>query len=324
METGTKLTRSTTDKYVWGVAGGLGRAFGIDPTIFRVAFAVSMLFGGIGIVAYLALGAFVPTDDGEPAWIEGRSKATTIVVIGILGICAISALKPPGFIFGPGIFVVAAVTVGAVALYRGFGGTRGEDPARVAARVMLVLIALVAALGTATGVGFIAAIGGGPAEAVIGIVAGLGLITAGLLGGPRWLILPAMVLVLPLAVVSAANIDLTGGVGHRSYHELKPSYRLGMGQMVVDLRDVQLPPDSSVKVSLGIGEIRVRPPADACVTTSGKINLGEADLPERWDSGGDIKIDQDAKPAPGHKLLVVDADVGVGHLQIDRQAAACA
>src|SRR3954453_13800525 len=156
----TKLTRSTTDKYVWGVAGGLGRAFGIDPTIFRVALAVSMLFGGIGIVAYLALGAFLPTEDGEPALIENRSRVTTIVVIGVLGICAISALKPPSFIFGPGIFVVAGVTIAAVALYRGFGGTRGEDPARVAARVTLVLIAMVAVLGTATGVGFIAAIGG--------------------------------------------------------------------------------------------------------------------------------------------------------------------
>jgi phage shock protein PspC (stress-responsive transcriptional regulator) len=320
----TKLTRSTTDKYVWGVSGGLGRAFGIDPTLFRVAFGVSVLFGGIGIVAYIALAAFLPKDDGEPAWIEGRSKATTIIVVAVLGICAISALKPPDFIFGPGIFVVAGITVAGVLLYRSFGGTRGEDPARVAARVTLVLIAMVAALGAATGVGFIAAIGGGPAEAVIGIVAGLGLISAGLLGGPRWLILPAMVLVLPLAVVSAANIDLTGGVGHREYRELKPTYRLGMGQMVVDLRDVTLPANTAVKLSLGIGEVRLRPPAGTCVTTSGKIGLGEADLPKPFDSGGDIKLDQRAKPAPGHPLLTVDADVGVGHLQIDRQVSACA
>jgi phage shock protein PspC (stress-responsive transcriptional regulator) len=324
METGTKLTRSTTDKYVWGVAGGLGRSFGIDPTIVRVAFGVSVLFGGIGIVAYLALAAFLATDDGRPAWIEQRSKAQTIIVIAVLGICAIAALKPPSFIFGPGILVVAGLTVAGVALYRTFGPARGEDPARVVARVTLVLIAMVALLGTATGIGFIAAIGGGTAEAVIGVVAGLGLITAGLLGGPRWLILPVMVLVLPLAVVSAANIDLTGGVGHRTYRALQPEYRLGMGQMVVDLRDVKLADDTGLKLSLGIGEVRLRPPADACVTTSGKIGLGEAYLPRRWDSGGDITLDQRAKPAAGHPLLVVDADVGVGRLQIDRQPASCA
>src|SRR3954464_2119707 len=286
METGTKLTRSTTDKYVWGVAGGLGRSFGIDPTIFRVAFAVSVLFGGIGTVAYLALAAFLATDDGRPAWIEQRSRAQTIIVIAVLGICAIAALKPPDFIFGPGILVVAGLTVAGVALYRTFGPARGEDPARVVARVTLVLIAMVALLGTATGIGFIAAIGGGTAEAVIGIVAGLGLISAGLLGGPRWLILPVMVLVLPLAVVSAANIDLTGGVGHRDYHVLKPSYRLGMGEMNLDLRDVRFPPgETAMRVSLGMGEAHVRVPAGVCVATTGNIGLGAADLPERWGQG---------------------------------------
>ena len=64
--TRTKLTRSTTDKRVWGVAGGLARSLGVDSTIVRVAFVIAVLFG-IGIVAYLALGAFLPTEDGEPA-----------------------------------------------------------------------------------------------------------------------------------------------------------------------------------------------------------------------------------------------------------------
>ena len=53
--------------------------------------------------------------------------------------------------------------------------------------------------------------------AAIAIFAGLMLITAGFLGGPRWLILPVTVLVLPLAVVSAADIDLTGGAGESAY-----------------------------------------------------------------------------------------------------------
>ena len=60
-----RLTRSTENKYVAGVAGGLGRYFGLDPVLFRVAFGVSMVFGGIGIVAYIALWVFLPTEDGE-------------------------------------------------------------------------------------------------------------------------------------------------------------------------------------------------------------------------------------------------------------------
>ena len=38
-----KLTLSTSDKYVWGVAGGLGRYFGVDAMLFRVAFGVSVV-----------------------------------------------------------------------------------------------------------------------------------------------------------------------------------------------------------------------------------------------------------------------------------------
>ncbi len=48
-----KLTLSTSDKHVWGVAGGLGRYFGVDPMLFRVAFGVSVVFGGIGIASVL-------------------------------------------------------------------------------------------------------------------------------------------------------------------------------------------------------------------------------------------------------------------------------
>src|SRR4051812_18366731 len=326
-DTPRKLARSTTDKYVSGVAGGLGRYFGVDPTLFRVAFGVSMIFGGIGILAYIALLAFLPNDLGEPAWIENKSRPTTIIVVALIGICAVTTLSTPKFLFGPGIFVVAAVTILGAALYRGFGGARGDDPARVIARITLVLIAMAAALGTATGVGFVATIGGGVAVAVIGMAAGFGLIAAGLLGGPRWLILPVIVLVLPLAVVSAADIDLTGGVGHKEYRpaslaDLRPEYRIGLGQVDLDLRDVTLPAGrTQVNVRVGIGEARVRVPRGACVATDAQIGVGAADLPERADEGADIEIDQSSRPSAGKAQLLVKADVGVGHLQIDRDIA---
>src|SRR4051812_15824029 len=101
-DTPRKLTRSTSDKYVAGVAGGLGRYFGVDATLFRVAFGVSVIFGGIGIIAYIALVAFLPNDLGEPAWIENKSRVWTVVIAGLLAVGAISTLSPPSFIFGPG------------------------------------------------------------------------------------------------------------------------------------------------------------------------------------------------------------------------------
>src|SRR3954467_11663175 len=77
MDAPRRLTRSTSDKYVSGVSGGLGRYFGLDPVLFRVAFAVSVVFGGVGFVAYLALWLFLPTDDGEPSFMANRSRATS-------------------------------------------------------------------------------------------------------------------------------------------------------------------------------------------------------------------------------------------------------
>jgi phage shock protein PspC (stress-responsive transcriptional regulator) len=58
-----RLTRSRADKYVGGVAGGLGSYFDVDPVLVRVGFAVSTLFSGAGLLAYLVLLAVLPQDD---------------------------------------------------------------------------------------------------------------------------------------------------------------------------------------------------------------------------------------------------------------------
>ena len=59
----TPLRRSSTDKKISGVAGGLAEHLGLDPTLVRAGFAVSILFSGAGLVAYLLLLAIVPNDD---------------------------------------------------------------------------------------------------------------------------------------------------------------------------------------------------------------------------------------------------------------------
>ena len=61
-----RLTRSRDDRFVGGVAGGLGAHFDVDPVLIRVGFAISTLFSGAGLVAYLVLLAVLPQDD-EPS-----------------------------------------------------------------------------------------------------------------------------------------------------------------------------------------------------------------------------------------------------------------
>jgi phage shock protein C len=60
------LTRSSSDRMIGGVAGGLGEYFGIDPVIVRVGFVVATLLSGVGAVAYVALLAFAKSDDHAP------------------------------------------------------------------------------------------------------------------------------------------------------------------------------------------------------------------------------------------------------------------
>jgi phage shock protein PspC (stress-responsive transcriptional regulator) len=66
-----RLTRSTTDKQLAGVAGGLAEHLSLDPTLVRLGFALSIVFGGTGVLAYLVLWALVPADDA-PAPLEAR------------------------------------------------------------------------------------------------------------------------------------------------------------------------------------------------------------------------------------------------------------
>jgi phage shock protein C len=61
-----RLTRSRDDKFVGGVAGGLGSYFDVDPVLVRVGFAISTLFSGAGLVAYLVLLFVLPQAD-EPS-----------------------------------------------------------------------------------------------------------------------------------------------------------------------------------------------------------------------------------------------------------------
>jgi phage shock protein PspC (stress-responsive transcriptional regulator) len=60
-----RLTRSSSDRVIAGVAGGLGRYFSIDPVVVRIAFIVGAFFGGAGLIAYAAAWLLVPSDDGK-------------------------------------------------------------------------------------------------------------------------------------------------------------------------------------------------------------------------------------------------------------------
>lgn len=62
-----KLVKSTYNKVITGVCGGIGKFFRIDPTIVRVLFAVAAVFTGIFplSILYIILSFIIPNDDFE-------------------------------------------------------------------------------------------------------------------------------------------------------------------------------------------------------------------------------------------------------------------
>ncbi|GGO84343.1 hypothetical protein GCM10011584_01660 [Nocardioides phosphati] len=82
-----RLRRSTTDRHVAGVAGGLARHLDVDPILIRVGFVVLTIFGGTGLFLYGALWILLPDDnEGDRAMIDldPRNRSLAVLVVGAL------------------------------------------------------------------------------------------------------------------------------------------------------------------------------------------------------------------------------------------------
>ena len=60
-----RLTRSTSDKVIAGVCGGLAAYLDIDSTLVRLAFAILLFASGIGLPIYLILWIIMPEEDSQ-------------------------------------------------------------------------------------------------------------------------------------------------------------------------------------------------------------------------------------------------------------------
>jgi phage shock protein PspC (stress-responsive transcriptional regulator) len=87
-----RLRRSTTNRYIAGVAGGLGRHFNIDPTIIRVLLVVLTFFGGAGLIIYAVSWLFVPEDTAEHGRIKVGTEPRKILLLAAAGIAFLLAI----------------------------------------------------------------------------------------------------------------------------------------------------------------------------------------------------------------------------------------
>ena len=278
------------------------------------------LAGGAGVLAYIAGWVLVPADPMPGETPEGPSRAATIAGASVLAIAALVLLGPGLFFLAPPLIGLALVGLVGVLLWRAAGGN--EDGGSAAARIGLGLLLLVVAATGFVAVAVGAALGGGAVVAGLVIAVGAALTVSAFIGGRRWLVLPALILAIPLGFEAAAGIDVNGGVGDRDYQpttvgELRDGYELGVGELRLDLTQVDLPAGRTpLKLDMGIGSVRVVVPDDVCVASDVRVGAGYARVLDR-DSGG-LDVDWHRSPADtaGVKRLVIDGDVGIGELQV--------
>jgi phage shock protein C len=56
------LRRSRSDRWIGGVCGGLARTLGLEAWIVRLLFTLLFLCGGVGLLFYVLLWIFVPSE----------------------------------------------------------------------------------------------------------------------------------------------------------------------------------------------------------------------------------------------------------------------
>lgn len=119
----TRPARLPRNGPIAGVAAGVGHRYGVDPVLVRVAFVVSTIFGGAGIVLYLAGWLLLPETGAQASMAESLTRrdsqnpTKTIVLIVALAI-AVSTMGPVGVgLGGSGIVSLALMLAGWWMLY---------------------------------------------------------------------------------------------------------------------------------------------------------------------------------------------------------------
>jgi len=132
------LRRSTTDRVIGGVCGGLGQYTGIDPVVFRIVFGVLAVFGGAGLVLYALAWLLVPDDTAAESeaqrLLRGRGTLATLFALGaaVIGVVVLADLWNAGWP-GPLPAVVIIVALLAIVAYRReWIGPGGRAPLRPA------------------------------------------------------------------------------------------------------------------------------------------------------------------------------------------------
>jgi len=359
-----QLTRSKDDRVLAGVCSGLARYVDVDPVIFRVLVAVLSVFGGAGIVLYIIGWLLIPeagrpTSEAESLLgrVQGRpiaqvafaavAVAVTLgvvhdgngaaLVLGGLALVAFLVLRNRSAYAGaaePLATTPAGSTISADHLATSGSAATTPDawaprtPRPRSALGLLTTSAVLLVLGVllALDAGDLVNVTAKSALAAALLVLGGGLVVGARVGAARWLIAPAVVLVLLLGALQVVGVPLRGGTGDRLWQagssaELRTPYRLAAGTAHLDLSGlVATDRIARVVASVGAGRLVVTVPQDATVTVHGHAGVGNVEIFGIEDAG--LAADRDVTAggtSPGS--LDLDLAVGIGEVVVARASA---
>ncbi len=196
---------------------------------------------------------------------------------------------------------------------------------RVTVSVALIVVGVLIGWNGATDSGV-------PVRAIIAAalaVVGLGLVVGAYVGRARGLVVLGVLLTLLVSAAAVADIPVRGGVGDRTWRpvtvsDLHDPYRLGVGQSELDLTGLDLASAGRTRVEIrqGVGHLLVIVPDNVVVRVVADANAGEVLLPGQHSVNGTDLSERVVLPegsAPSAAVLVVDAELGVGSLEVRRE-----
>jgi hypothetical protein len=158
------------------------------------------------------------------------------------------------------------------------------------------------------------------------IAVGLACVAGAFRGRQHALMVVGVVLAVVLSLAAAADWDLEiplgGGVGDRTERPTTPAdltgYELGVGNLVVDLRQLQVPPGTTrVQARVGVGELAVEVPQGVSVAVVARSGLGQVQALGQEEGGLASRIDT-VSEAGGDRRLELDLRVGLGQVRVER------
>lgn len=157
-------------------------------------------------------------------------------------------------------------------------------------------------------------------------VVGVGLVVGAFAGRARWLIAVGAILT-PLVVIGSLASELpplAHGIGERvevATPDVEDPVRLGIGSLDLTVPDSAR--DRELTATVGIGELVLRVPDDMRVVVDGRVVVGEISAPDDRGAAGGPGVERRVvlpplDGDPDAPTLTIDADVGVGQIDIRR------